>query len=166
MNADRIRDIRCEMPDLRPSPIVCRLSYEIDPSRVRGRAVLIACPLILLDNLWVVWMERVARGPYVTTISLFGNAVFLLAVLVGMNALLRGRAPRLALSQAEMLLIYSMVAMGAAFAGLDMVSILIQMITHPIWFTNSPGLSKYLPYLPRPVMVTDRKALIGFFNGS
>src|SRR5205085_12243392 len=124
------------------------------------------CPLIVLDNLWVVWMERVARGPYVTTISLFGNAIFLLALLIGVNSLVRRRAPQLAMSQAELLLIYSMVAIGAAFAGLDMVSILIQMITHPIWFTKSPGLEKYARYLPRPAMVTDRTALIGFFNGS
>src|SRR5581483_8131106 len=81
----------------------------VPSSRVRLAAVLLACPIIVLDNLWVVWMERVARGPYVTTISLFGNAVFLLALLIGANALLRRRAPRLALSQAELLLIYSMV---------------------------------------------------------
>src|SRR5207249_7169102 len=111
-------------------------SSSVEPARVRAGAVLLACPLIVLDNLWVVWMERVARGPYVTTISLFGNAVFLLAVLIGANSLLQRRARRLALSQAELLLIYSMVALGAAFAGLDMVSILIQMITHPVWFTK------------------------------
>src|SRR5581483_8131105 len=39
-------------------------------------------------------------------------------------------------------------AIAAAFAGLDMVTILLQMMIHPIWFTSSPGLSKYLPYLP------------------
>src|SRR5207248_483678 len=117
-------------------------------------------------NFWVVWMERVARGPYVTTISLFCNAIFLLALLVAGNGLLLRRAPRAALSQAELLLLYSMVAMGSAFAGLDMVSILIQMMTHPIWFTNSPGLDKYAPFLPPAVMVGDKTALVGFFNGS
>jgi Family of unknown function (DUF6785)/Domain of unknown function (DUF6784) len=111
-------------------------------------------------------MERVARGPYVTTISLFCNAIFLLALLLAGNQLLARRAPRLALSQAELLLVYSMVAMGSAFAGLDMVSILIQMMTHPVWFTNSTGLGKYAPFLPPAVLVDDKTALVGFFNGS
>src|SRR2546430_15647905 len=135
MGADGIGDMRCEMRARRPSSVVCGRSSSVAPARVRGGAVLLACPLIVLDNVWVVWMERVARGPYVTTISLFGNAIFLLGLLIGVNSLVRQRAPRLAMSQAELLLIYSMVAIGAAFAGLEMVSILIQMITHPIWFT-------------------------------
>lgn len=128
--------------------------------------LLLACPLIVLDNLWVVWMERVERGPYVTTISLFGNAIFLLAALHALNALVRRRSPRLALTQAELLLVYSMVAMGAAFAGLDMVSILIQMMTHPTWFTTSAGLKLYLPFLRREVIIPDRTVLTGFFNGN
>jgi hypothetical protein len=128
--------------------------------------VLLACPAIVLDNFWVVWMERVGRGPYVTTISLFCNAVFVLSLLLAGNHLLHRRARRHAFSQAELLLVYSMVAMGAAFAGLDMVSILIQMMTHPIWFTNSTGLKTYVRYLRPEVMVADPNLLIGFFNGN
>lgn len=134
--------------------------------RVRPWVVLLGCPLIVLDNLWVVWMERVVSGPYVTTISLFANAVFILALMLAWNGLVRRLAPGAALGQAELLLVYSMVAMGAAFAGLDMVSILIQMMTYPVWFTNAPGLSKYVDYLPRELIIPDRTVLTGFYNGS
>ncbi len=132
----------------------------------RAAVLLLACPLIVLDNLWVVWMERVARGPYVTTISLFGNAIFLLALLLAVNALLRRAAPRRALSQAELLLLYAMVTVGCTFAGLDGVTILTQMMTHPFWFTTSTGLTRYEPFLPRELMVPDRAVLSGFFNGN
>jgi uncharacterized protein DUF6785/uncharacterized protein DUF6784 len=111
-------------------------------------------------------MERVMSGPYVTTISLFGNAVFVLALLVGLNGLLKRGARRWSLSQAELLLVYSMVAMGSAFAGLDMVSILVQMMTHPVWLTNSRGLDRFAQYLPPELIVTDRAVLTGFFNGN
>lgn len=134
--------------------------------RVRPALLFLACPLIVLDNLWVVWMERVVAGPYVTTISLFGNAVFILAVLVGGNVLLRRRWPAVALSQAELLLVYCMVATGAAFAGLDGVSILITMMTHPVWFTNQPGREVYVGHLPEWALIADRTVLTGFFNGN
>src|SRR5262245_19269797 len=73
--------------------------------RVRWWVLVLTCPLIAVDNLWVVWMERVERGPYVTTISLFGNAIFLLAALHALNGLVRRRSARFALSQAELLLV-------------------------------------------------------------
>ncbi len=138
----------------------------VSPSRVRLWIPLAVCPLIVVDNFWVVWMERVMAGPFVTTISLFGNAVFLLALLLLANVGLRRWTPRHALSQAELLLAYSMLAMSAAFAGLDMVSILIQMMTHPVWFTNTPGLAKYVDHLPKELIVPDAAVLRGFFNGN
>ena len=65
-------------------------------SELRTRAFLIALPLIVLDNCWIIWMEKIYRGPYVTSISLFANCVFILVLLVLVNALLRKINCRLA----------------------------------------------------------------------
>src|SRR5262249_20085324 len=69
---------------------------------VRARAIVLALLLIPLDSLWIIQMERIRSGPYPTTISLFANAVFVLAVLVLLtHAARRFRGLRgLALTQA------------------------------------------------------------------
>src|SRR5262245_10305696 len=116
-----------------PAPPIPRREAPPDvlhPGALRARAILLALFLIPLDSLWIIQMERIRSGPYPTTISLFANAVFVLAVLVLMTraarrfTLLRG----LALTQAELLLVYFMVAFSGALAGLDMMPILIQML--------------------------------------
>src|SRR5687767_11166624 len=74
-------------------------------SAVRLRAILFALALVPLDSLWIIQMERIRSGPFPTTISLFANAVFVLAVLVlGNQAARRIRLLRpLELTQAELL---------------------------------------------------------------
>src|SRR5262245_28016165 len=77
----------------------------------------IALPLIIVDAFWVIYAEKVGYGPYFTTISLFANVFFILTALLLVNAALHRLLPRVSLSQSEMLLIYSMVGVGAALAG-------------------------------------------------
>ena len=137
-----------------------------EPGRLRWPAVLLGCLLIVVDNYWVVRMERVVAGPYPTTISLFANAIFVLAALIGLNALLRRFRPRWQLSQAELLLIYTMVSIGAALAGLDFLPILVQMIGHPFWFVNQGHLAQFGDHLPRQLMVDDVDVLRGYYNGN
>ena len=64
-------------------------------SVIRARAIVLALCLIPLDSLWIIQMERIRSGPFPTTISLFANAVFVLAVLVlGNHVARRSRALR------------------------------------------------------------------------
>ena len=124
-------------------------------------------PLSMLNAAWVVYAEKVGRGPYFTTISLFANVLFTLAILCVLNAVIRRAAPRLSLSQAELLLTYSMVAIGAALAGHDCVPSLIMMLGHPYQFgTSSNGwLDRWGQYLPTPLMVSNLAALKGYYQG-
>jgi len=80
-----------------------------------ARALAIGLALAVANAGWVIHMERVRAGPYVTSISLFANAVFLLAVLTAANHGLRRWLPRLAFSAGELLLIYAMVSIGSAW---------------------------------------------------
>src|SRR3954471_6619107 len=93
-----------------PTPRAPTVPESLSPGVVRARAIVLALFLIPLDSLWIIQMERIRAGPFPTTISLFANAVFVLAVLVLLTRaarryrLLRG----LALTQAELLLVYFM----------------------------------------------------------
>jgi hypothetical protein len=140
------------------------------PSRLRWWLVFpIALPLIVVDAFWVITAEKVGNGPYFTTVSLFANVFFILAVLLAGNALIRRLVPRApVLSQAELLLIYSMLAIGAAIAGHDFLPSLIQFLGHP-YHVDTPEngwLGRFGQYLPTPLMVADKDALKGYYQGS
>ena len=136
-------------------------------SALRPRAFFIALPLIVLDAFWIIHAERVGYGPFFTTISLFANVLFILTALLVLNNLVRRFVPRMSLSQSELLLIYTMVAIGAALAGQDMGSALIPMLAHPFRFNTSGNgwLDRFGVYLPRPLMVSDENVLAGFYQG-
>ena len=136
-------------------------------STFRLRALIIGVLLIPIDNYWVIQMEKVRDGPYPTTISIFANAIFVLVVLVAINALARRLFPRYALSQAELLAVYTMVCIGAALAGHDMMPIIVQATAAPYHFATPEN--HWIPlfgrYLPKWLVVSDPEVLKGFYAG-
>lgn len=131
------------------------------PVRIRlGLTLPIALVLILLNAFWIIRAERVGQGPYFSTISLFANALFLLSLVLLLNWPLRRFAPKLALSQAEIIQIYAMVAVGGALAGQDMCSALLPMLAHPYQLGNASNgwLERFGPYLPKLATVGDTPA--------
>jgi hypothetical protein len=135
--------------------------------RITRRAVLIGAALIPFNVFWVLRLERVMFGPYPSTISLFPNAVFVLFLLVGANALLRRHAARVAFSQAELITIYLMVAVSTGLAGLDGVAILNQIIPHGAWFGKLAGKwGDFLDAYPAWLTIKDPEIVRGHFLGS
>ena len=131
-------------------------------------ACTIAVPLIVVDAFWVIYAEKVGYGPYFTTISLFANVFFILTALLIVNALLYRLVPRRSLSQSEMLLIYSMVGVGAALAGHDCIPSLIQHMGHPYQFSNNANnwLDRFGRFLPEMLMVPGKDGpLKGYYEG-
>ncbi len=127
-----------DAPETEPSPVprpeardgggsedgrVCRLPC------AASRCLLYRPAADRADAFWIIHAERVGYGPFYDYL-LFANVLFLLTVLLALNIGLRRFAPRLSLSQAELLLIYTMLAVGAALAGQDMGSALLPMLTH------------------------------------
>ena len=111
-------------------------------------------------------MERVSFGPYPSTVSLFANVVFALFVLVGINAMLRRWLPRLAFSQADLLIFYTMLAVSTGLAGLDGVSTLSQIIPHGAWaVTPSNHFDSTLSAFPSWLVVRDKAVLSGHYLG-
>jgi hypothetical protein len=136
-------------------------------SALRLRAILVALPLLILDAFWVIQAEKVGFGPYFTIISVFANVLFILTGLLIVNAGLRRFLPRWSLSQAELLLIYTMVAVGAALAGHDMIPVLIQFLGHPARFSNDANGwgDRFGRFLPAPLLVNDKDVLAGYYQG-
>ena len=137
------------------------------PTRgVTLRAFLLGSLLVPLNCFWVIRMERVSFGPYPSTVSLFANVVFSLFVLVGLNAPLRRWVPRLAFSQAEMLILYTMQAIATGLAGLDGVSGLCQIIPDGVrGATPANGWAAFLNAFPGWLIIHDRQVVRGHFLG-
>lgn len=138
------------------------------PAGIRARAFVVALLLIPLDQYWVLMMEKVRSGPYPTTMSIFANAVFILALLVVLNGLLRRLSRRLTFSAGELLLIYSMVAVAAALAGHDMMPTLIGMMTYPWQFATPENqwTSTWIPHLPESLSVTAPSDVHALWEGN
>jgi hypothetical protein len=152
-----------EAPDLLDVPADGRPA----PYTLRWPVLLLGVPLIVLDAFWIIYAEKIGYGPYFTTISLFANVFFILTVLLVFNALLKRVMPRASLSQAELIGLYSMVAIGAALSGHDMVPSLIQMLGHPTRFANEANgwMGRFGQYLPSALLVSDPEVLAGYYQG-
>jgi hypothetical protein len=141
------------------------------PPPARGgsfvRAAFVAIPLIVLDAFWIIEAQNIGRGPYFTAISLFANVFFLLAVVTGANAVVRRFRPRAALVQAELLVVYTMLAVGAAMVGHDFLPALVMMMGHVTWFANGSNgwQGRFGAYLPPHLVVSDKEALKGYYEG-
>jgi Family of unknown function (DUF6785)/Domain of unknown function (DUF6784) len=99
------------------------------PFALRGRVSVLALLLIPLNVYWVLSMQVGWNQGYPTMLSLFFNVVFILFVLVLANRLLLHVAPRQALSQAELLTLYTALAMATAAA--QFVEYLVPVVAGP-----------------------------------
>ena len=84
---------------------------------VTWRAILLGLALIPFNCWWVGTVEGVWHGLHFTCLSLAMNAVFLLLACVVLNALFVRACPKLALSQAELLTLFSMLALSSVLCG-------------------------------------------------
>jgi len=132
------------------------------------RGFLLGVVLVPLNALWVLQMERIGgRGPWLSTISLFFNVVFIMTFLALANGALQRLLPRLALNRSEMVIVYVMLCIGTSLAGLDMMQVLPQVMTHGFWFaTPENRWEQMLADVPRWLVVSDKKILYGYYSGS
>lgn len=136
-------------------------------SQIRLRAFVVGIVATAASSHWVVLMEKVNAGPYPTIISLFANVIFVLAVLALINTGLKRISPRLAFTSPEMLVVYTMCAVGSSLAGHDFIPSLLMCIGHP-WRFETPENNwahTFIPYLPKWLTVSDSRVLKGFYEG-
>jgi hypothetical protein len=156
--------------------------HQEGPPSARGRAVenrggpkprvwrgfVVGLILLPFNALWVLYMEHIsAHGPIPSTISLFFNVVFVLFFLALGNGAVRRVRPRWALNQGELIIVYIMLAISTALAGLDGMQVLIPVMTHGFWFANPENrYDQLLEGVPRWLVVADKSILYGYYNGS
>lgn len=131
------------------------------------RPALIAIILVPPNSYWIIQMERVRMGPYVTSISLFFNVVFIVLAITLLNGLVRLRFPRQALTQPELITIYSMLAVASAIAGMDMMQGLLMVMTHAAWFATPENnwAIMFADHPPHWLWMADKSVLAGYYEG-
>jgi hypothetical protein len=129
--------------------------------------LLLAFILIPLNCYWIIQMERVRAGPYVTSISLFANVVFILLLFVAANVPLQRWRPGWAFRRGELLLLYVMLSISSGICGMDLIQVLMQIIAFPFYFAT-PGnrwAQHLFPILPTWLTVRDPAMITPFFRG-
>src|SRR5579871_2073305 len=160
--------------DRPPAPSASSPDQNVQPApqartrMVTARAVFTALLLMPFNTYWVVMMEVTRYAGHPTTISLFFNVIFLLAVLIGLNAIARRISPRLAMEPGELLTVYIMLALSSAVAGHDMIEVLTPILAHVHRYATPENAwaSEILPYVPNWLTVSDKGALEEFYTGT
>jgi hypothetical protein len=93
--------------------------------------------------------------------------IFILLVLIFFNLLLLKFLPSFALTQAELLVVYTMLSIATALAGIDLMQLLPPIMGHAFWFATQENEWKELfwQYIPRWLVVSDKSVLRGYYEG-
>jgi hypothetical protein len=139
------------------------------PARmVTLRAVLIALLLTPINAYWIILIEVTRYSGHPTTISLFFNVVFLLVVLIALNALVGKVWPRARLAPGELLTVYIMLGIASAITGHDMIEVLVPLLAHVHYFARPENnwATEIVPHVPNWLSVSDPQALREFYTGT
>lgn len=131
------------------------------------RGILAGLLLVPVNTLWVLSMEHIASAaPIPSTISLFFNVVFILFVIALINRILERLRPSLALNRGELVIVYVMLTLSTALAGLDGMQVLVPVITHGYWFaTPENHWREILANAPSWLVVSDTRLLAWYYTG-
>jgi hypothetical protein len=151
-------------PQTPPPPAAS--DVEPPPRAVTGRALLIALALIPVNTYWILEIEVVRFVSWPTILSAQMNVLFLLLVIAAGNRALCRFSPRRALAPGELIVIYAMLALATVMCGSDFGQMLLAVISYPAYYGPGNGWdSLFLNYLPDWLVVRDRDALEGYFEG-
>ena len=129
--------------------------------------VAVALPLIVLNCGWIANSEMKTYVTELTISTLFLGVTFLLFVVTLLNLLLaRLAGRRAALSQPEMMALYSMLSLSSVVAGVGHLGFLLPFLANPFYYqTTANGWSSFWHLLPPYIGPRDPDILRGFFLG-
>lgn len=133
---------------------------------ITPRSLLLGILLIPLLCFWNVYSEVVAQSTELAVMSLSIAVVFALLVLLVINGALKRWAPRLALTQAELLFIYIMQTASITISSVGMVQFLAVGLTNIHYFASPENgwAEDFHPYL-RAFAFPNPEVLTPFFKG-
>ncbi|HID08412.1 MAG TPA: hypothetical protein EYP10_14840, partial [Armatimonadetes bacterium] len=151
-------------PAIAPVPVDTTLGVM---RAVTFRALVISAILTPLNSLWIVYTEIVRYAGHPTTTSLYFNVIFTITCLLAVNELIKRIRASWALTQGELLVIYTLLSLTSSMVGHDMYQVLIACIVHPFWFASPANgwESLFFDYLPRWMMVDSKDILRGYMLG-
>lgn len=116
----------------------------------RPASFLLGALLIPVNSFWIARTEAMDYSGFPTCASLFYNVIFSLILLLLLNCGARRVAPRLALSQRELLIVYAMLATGSSLVGHDTMQMVVPTIPHAKLFATPENRWEELivPHLP------------------
>lgn len=165
-----------EIRDALPAPGAVTARPEVAPARpqavsrapaVSTRSILLGLALIPLNCYWVGMVEGIWHGLHFTCLSLAMNVVFILLGLIAINAAVLRRWPRKALSQGELMTIFSMLALSSVLYSHDRLVTLMGVVAHPARYATPENRWEqlFMAYLPDPLMVKDLEAAYHYYSG-
>jgi len=135
--------------------------------RVTWRAILIALLIIPINSRWINEIENVRNYMWPSMFSLPLNVLAILMLITFANLAIKKFLPRWALSQSELLVIYSMLAVSSVIAGWSFVSRVMGWIATPVYRATAENRWSDLfgRYLPVWLVPSDPTALQYFYEG-
>jgi hypothetical protein len=132
------------------------------------RAVALGLVLVPLNAYWITQIEYVRYSDNATTSAIFFNALAMLLILAGLNALVRRAAPRWAWARSELLTVYVALVVGSCIGGHDQLQILFTTLTYVFrGATPANGWADDIhPLLPGHLVVTDPSVIDSLYLGS
>ena len=132
-----------------------------------GPLSLIALVLIVLNTGWIANSEMKTGVTEITISTLFIGVTFILFVLTLLNlAVRRLFGPHAALSQAELMLLYSLLSISSVVAGVGHMGFFTPFLSNPFWYaSNANGYRNFWHSLPPYIGPRDPAVLRGFYEG-
>jgi hypothetical protein len=171
---DEVNDMGVGVPQLSATASAMPHASETDDACQRHRTacrwwvVLLGCLLIPVNSLCIARIESLDCTGTPTGASLFYNVVFSILALVVLNVALRRIAPRMALGQAELLVIYAMLVTGSSLGGFDFIVGLVATIPYAAHFARPENhwADTIMPHLPSWLTIkTPDESVTAFFAG-
>lgn len=144
-------------------------AFQVSRSRLRKRVIYgLGLPLLVLNAFFGTYAYVVVQALLWTQTSLLRGPLVLLFFLILFNLLVIRCARRYALSQAELLLLYTMLCLGTCAGGLGFVQVLINQITAVFYFASpSNGWESHLwPHIPLWMAPRQHAVLKSFYQGN
>jgi hypothetical protein len=152
----------------KPSRTRASSSPDETPPRWSGitlRAWIIGLLLIPILDFWLQYTEIVAQGPDLAAMSLPMAVLFALLILVGVNLLVKRFNPKWALSQAELLFIYTMNTVAIYIGGIGMMQFLTPaLVGWKYYQTPQNKWDSWAHFVPRWA-VPDPSVVPGYYAG-
>src|SRR5579862_5916191 len=135
------------------------------PDRPRARAYLIGAALIPVVCAWSLFAEIIQGGSELIEASLLPIVVFVLFLAVLLNDMVQRRAPRAALTHAELIIVYVMQTTSVGLAGLGQIQFLNQALAGADHFSTPENRwREFHQYIPA-WWVPNRGALDAYYKG-